>query len=161
MDRRTFIKSSALISAAVASNSVFADPDKCTTVSENSINKGAKFYRNGKVAQYKGCSIICHTDKNSNLFKSMLNVQVKIQRNFGDCIVLLPPNSYHMTIIELVSGGRKKPWPYSTPTNIGMEQVTEKIKLMLKDQHLGFDSPVSMKINLKSNPSLPSEWDDN
>ena len=54
MDRRTFIKSSALITAAAASNSVFAELDKCNTIEENSINKGAKFYRNGKVAQYKG-----------------------------------------------------------------------------------------------------------
>ncbi|MFN2037803.1 DUF1868 domain-containing protein, partial [Escherichia coli] len=161
MDRRTFIKSSALITAAAASNSVFAELDKCNTIEENSINKGAKFYRNGKVAQYKGCSIICHTDKSSNLFKSMLNVQVKIQRDFGDCIVLLPPDSYHMTIIELVSGVQRTPWPYNTPTDIGMEEVREKIKLMLTNQQLAFDRPVRMKINLESKPSLPSEWDDN
>ncbi|EFL9960630.1 DUF1868 domain-containing protein [Escherichia coli] len=161
MDRRTFIKSSALITAAAASNSVFAELDKCNTIEENSINKGAKFYRNGKVAEYKGCSIICHTDKSSNLFKSMLNVQVKIQRDFGDCIVLLPPDSYHMTIIELVSGVQRTPWPYNTPTDIGMEEVREKIKLMLTNQQLAFDRPVRMKINLESKPSLPSEWDDN
>lgn len=32
MDRRTFIKSSALITAAAASNSVFAELDKCNTI---------------------------------------------------------------------------------------------------------------------------------
>lgn len=161
MDRRTFIKSSALVTAAITSNTVFAENNRCEIAQNNGLDKGAKFYRNGKVAQYKGCSVICHTDKDSNLFKAMLNIQVRIQRDFGDCIVLLPPNSYHMTIISLISGDRKNPWPYNTPTNISMEEATKLIANTLKNKQIGFEKPVTMKVDLKSTPSLPPEWDDN
>ncbi|ELC2815968.1 DUF1868 domain-containing protein [Salmonella enterica] len=159
MNRRSFVKSSLLLSTGFISIKTSASSVPAQQPSVNPI-KGQKFSPNGKAEKYKGCTIICNTNKSSDLFASMLKIQVKIQRDFGDVIVLLPPDSYHMTVMELTSGEAKKPWPHNTPFDLSQKEVTETIKKMLIGKNLGFTEEVTMQIDFKRHLSLPEKWNE-
>lgn len=64
---------------------------------------GTKFHENGSVRHYPGNTIICPVDPQSKVFKEALWVQSQLKETpFFHKIALLPPDSFHMTVFELL-----------------------------------------------------------
>lgn len=117
-----------------------------------------KFDDNGVVLPFSGNTVVCHTDKTSPLFLSMLRVQVELQRHFGGSITCLPPDSYHMTLFDMANQQDRVQglWPSSVPLDASMDECTEKLATILKSASLYFPEKIYMKVD-QSRPLLLSK----
>lgn len=76
---------------------------------------GRKFYADGRVRQFAGNTIICHLDPTSEIFKAALVTQAALRdTGYGRKFALLPPESLHMTVIELLCDETRRPEKWSS-----------------------------------------------
>lgn len=64
---------------------------------------GSKFYEDGRVRQFPGNTIICFADPQGEAYRASEWAQKQIaQASYGDKFAMLPPSSFHMTVMDLL-----------------------------------------------------------
>lgn len=98
-----------------------------------------KFLANGRVNSFRGNTVVCHLPQQgpeSTAFDVLLDFyRVAPWRTFGRKVTLLPPSSYHMTLIGGATefGRTEAKWPRGIPLDAPIEEcnriVGERIRL--------------------------------
>ncbi len=66
---------------------------------------GQKFHANGSARVFPGNSVICFIGTENPCYQQAVWLQEQVsQQPFGSRFALLPPGSFHMTVIDLVCG---------------------------------------------------------
>lgn len=104
---------------------------------------GEKFYEDGSVKPFAGVTIICFADPNSAIYQAGEKVQQQLlAQPFGDKFALLPPSSFHMTVMQLLNDAdRFVPlWtphlPLDAPLNTIDEFFIERVGQVTPPQNL-------------------------
>ena len=95
----------------------------------NSI--GRKFYEDGSVRRYPGNTVVADVTKECPAYEVMTRLYNTVIKNgFDSHIILLPHDSYHMTVIRGVNDQVRKDthWPAALPKDTPMEQVDDYIE---------------------------------
>lgn len=87
---------------------------------------GTKFYADGKVRTFPGNSIICRLEEHHELRQELAWVQQQFKNlPFAYKYGFLPPESFHMTVFELVCDQVRKPeyWSKYLPLDAPLEKT--------------------------------------
>jgi hypothetical protein len=146
--RRDFLNLSAGLLAAASL------PDMASAATAPARGDGSrKFAPDGRVLPFAGSTVVCHLPQqgsNSGAF----NVLLDFYRNarwtgFGSKLALLPPSSYHMTVIGCATDAIREPgkWPIDVPLDASIEECSRIVGERLQRARLQNISPISMKID--------------
>ena len=108
---------------------------------------GGKFDHNGNVLLWPGNTFICHVDQRTPAHETLTLIQDQLKAGpHADAFAFLPPDSFHMTIFEGLSGApdSEQVWPAGLDNNLDLQSATE---LMLERLD-GVDVPDSYKIKV-------------
>lgn len=87
---------------------------------------GRKFYEDGTVRHFPGNTIICFADPQSMAYREALWVQDQLANQpYFHKFALLPPESLHMTVFQLVTDQTRKPdrWSSYLPLDMPLEET--------------------------------------
>jgi hypothetical protein len=87
---------------------------------------GHKFDRSGASLPFPGNSVVCPVDPSSRLFQEAEWVQRRCQQaGFTQAFTFLPPDSFHMTLFDLVCHEVREParWSSELPLDVPLEQA--------------------------------------
>lgn len=120
-------------------------------------DEAPKFHADGKPAHWPGNTIICHIDKRSDTFMTMLDLHTALMRSgLTHKVVPLPPASYHMTVFEGISyPQRARRFPRDLPRDAGEAECNAAFLKKLRQFDLGCRLPLRMrpsKLELQTNP---------
>lgn len=88
---------------------------------------GHKFEPNGAVRPFAGNTIISHVPRNSEIYRCMTQIHHEISSgDFAGHFALLPPESFHMTILEGVCDAirDREHWPRDLPLDAPLSDCT-------------------------------------
>ena len=115
---------------------------------------GRKFFRDGRVKEFKGNTIICHLpqqDAGYRTFDALLGIYRDVPSYaFARKLAILPPSSYHMTIFGGANDLGRKPglWPddiaLDTPITLCNALLAERLFSFPLDCEL----PIRMRVDL-------------
>lgn len=91
---------------------------------------GSKFYEDGRVRRYMGNTVVAPVYPSCPAHAVMCNIrQMVIDAGLDSHFILLPEDSYHMTVISGVNDQRRmeKRWPPNLPMDLPMEEVDDYI----------------------------------
>jgi hypothetical protein len=111
---------------------------------------GHKFEPDGKLLPFPGNTIICHLDPTSQLYQALLGLYDALKsQDFADLYVLLPPESWHMTLFEGVSDQIRKrsSWPADLALDSSLSECTSLLRSKLVDFDLGTNPPFEMTVD--------------
>lgn len=129
------------------------------TRSSHPPDVGSKFYADGRVHRFPGNTVICHVPQqgeDSACFDALLDIYREAPAHpFVRKIALLPPSSYHMTI---VGGANDKPrerksWPADLPIDMSIARCTEILAGRLRAARLECRLPIKMKVDPSQDPT--------
>lgn len=108
---------------------------------------GEKFSGEGYVRKFPGNTIICHLPQqgdSSELFLALLNVyrQFPIFR-YSQKFTLLPPSSYHMTVLPVSLDYRRETWPQIARKQ-DLETCNRLVLQKLKDTEFDLKFPIEV-----------------
>lgn len=94
------------------------------------IGKNKKFNEDGTVLHYPGNTVVADVTPGCSAYEVMCRLrQMVIDAGFDDTMILLPEDSYHMTIIrglnDLVRTDER--WPAKLPKDTPMEKVDDYV----------------------------------
>ncbi|WP_206244716.1 DUF1868 domain-containing protein [Novosphingobium terrae] len=152
--RRTFLAGSTALLAGLGTAARAGSPEQGTPP-----DVGRKFLANGQVMPFAGNTIICHLPQqgpDSAPFDALLDVyRVLPAREWARKVTVLPPSSYHMTIIGGANDKeRRRPlWPADLPLDMPMAECDRILGERLRAFRLGTEAgPYRMRVN----PAAPS-----
>ncbi|MCE2577824.1 DUF1868 domain-containing protein [Komagataeibacter sp. FNDCR1] len=124
--------------------------DKRPKVATLLLNQN-KFYPDGRPRPYAGNTIICHLPQQgeqSSFFNVLLDMYRDVlAQGFSGKLALLPPSSYHMTVLDGLNDGlRTRPsWPEALARTAPMPSCDQWVKDRLGTFHYGLDLPIRMR----------------
>lgn len=112
----------------------------------------SKFSPSGEVQNFPGNTILCHIPPQSPLLQALRSLYARIGAHpFASRVTLLPPSSWHMTVIEGVCDQIREPgrWP-ANHLSSSLEQYTDecapRVRLVGGElENLGLSAPYHMK----------------
>jgi len=107
---------------------------------------GKKFDEQGNVLHYPGNTVVCDILPGCSAYDVMTHLrQMVIDEGFADTLCLLPPDSYHMTVIRGLNDRIRTDtnWPEKLPKETPMEQVDDYITNAINK--VGLPGPARMK----------------
>jgi hypothetical protein len=113
-----------------------------------------KFDAHGNVLRYPGNTVICHVPLFTPLSNGLTEARDRIKAGpFADCLSMLPPESYHMTVFEgAVDYGRlRERWPADLPLNASFKECTRLMETRLRAFDLGCEPAIRMRIAAAAN----------
>ncbi|MBN6712457.1 DUF1868 domain-containing protein [Pseudomonas capsici] len=150
--RRAFLLQSCVMTASVAFASSPASTLPLPTEgdSEKPYDVNRKFYEDGTARPFAGNTIISQIP-----LRTPLNEALTVVRNtlanyeFSQCLSLLPPSSYHMTVFEgVIDEKRKAPfWPSEVPSNAPIQACTQYFTARLKNFFIEENFQIQMHID--------------
>lgn len=123
------------------------------TTSVLSADRSHKFAPDGEVLPFPGNSIICHLAQqgpDSAIFYTLLDFyRIAPRTGFGPKIALLPPSSYHMTVIGGATASRRSAdaWPSGVPYDAPIEDCNRIVGHRLQQADLPQACPIRMKVD--------------
>ena len=109
---------------------------------------GTKFYADGNARAFPGNTIICPFDTHDDLCEELKKVQkqfmsLPVSSKYG----FLPPDSFHMTVFDLVCDQVRKPkhWSKYLPLDMPLEETDRFFKTKLAE--LEFIDDITMHID--------------
>ncbi|GLQ91619.1 DUF1868 domain-containing protein [Dyella acidisoli] len=108
-----------------------------------------KFDAHGNVLRFPGNTLICHLPLFTPLSNALTAVRDRIKAApHADCLAMLPPESYHMTVFEGVNDQNRtrERWPEELPLNVTLAECTRHMANKLQTFDLGIDLPLRMKL---------------
>ena len=91
---------------------------------------GRKFYEDGRIRRYPGNTVVAKVKSDSPAYHTMTALyRMVTEAGLDDHIILMPHDSYHMTVIRGVNDQVRidTHWPASLPKDTPMEQVDDYI----------------------------------
>ncbi len=91
---------------------------------------GKKFYEDGKIRRYPGNTVVARVRSDSPAYSAMAALYGMVKEaQLDDHIILMPHDSYHMTVIRGVNDQVRTDayWPESLPKDTPMEQMDNYI----------------------------------
>lgn len=80
---------------------------------------GRKFNADGSVRQFAGNTIVCHLAPASAIFEAALAAQAALRCTpYGYKFAILPPESLHMTVMELLCDETRRPEKWSSQLHV-------------------------------------------
>jgi hypothetical protein len=162
--RRDILTAGALMAAAFSPQALAAEVGSRPDQGGLPPDVGRKFEPDGRVRTFSGNTIICHLGQQGPYFATfdrVLDIYRDIPRHyFARKLALLPPSSYHMTIIGGATdqGREGGAWPELIPKDAPIEKCNEIIAERLKEVRVNHPMPIKMVIDLEraTNPvSIP------
>ena len=151
--RRTLFALGSTLGLAAIGFKAHAQDD---VASSRSSLAGRKFSLQGDVLPFPGDTIICHIAQFTQLSKDLIALRdsLKALPHATTKFRYLPPSSYHMTVFECDSIGRRKPgiWFEDLPLDASRKLVEEYLVARLKDFDLDAQLPIRMRVDLTSQP---------
>ena len=91
---------------------------------------GKKFYEDGSVRRFPGNTVVAPIAPGCSAYDVMVQLrQMVIDAGLEDHLILLPEDSYHMTVLDCVvdeNRGREF-WPAALPTDCSLEEADDYI----------------------------------
>lgn len=112
-----------------------------------------KFYPDGRVAPFRGNTIICHLPQqgeNSGFFDALLDIYRETPRHgFARKLTMLPPSSYHMTVFVGANDRERTPglWPEGVSLDAPIEECDRTLADRLRAAPIGDLAPIRMRVN--------------
>ena len=109
---------------------------------------GIKFYEDGSVRRYPGNTVVADILPGCKAYEVMSQLrQWVIDAGLDDHLILLPEDSYHMTLFRgLNDQVRREPyWPEALPKDAPMTQVDDHVSTAV--EKAGLPGPVRMKFD--------------
>lgn len=105
---------------------------------EKSYSKhvGEKFNADGSAHLFRGNTVLCHVEPESDTMKLLKRFQQAIlAQPWVKNYAMLPPSSYHMTVFDLVCEDVRNPedWTSLLPVDASLETVDEMVHEKWKD----------------------------
>ena len=91
-------------------------------------NVGKKFNEDGSAKRFPGNTIICHIPNQSPQFDFLMKIRGELMRqSWIKKYSLLPPSSFHMTVIEGICDSVRKPshWPTKLALDASLKEADE------------------------------------
>ena len=111
---------------------------------------GHKFEPDGRLLPFPGNTIICHLSPDSELYRACVGLHKALQeQEFSSLYVLLPPESWHMTVFEGVSDRIRKhsSWPADLPLDGTLDECTALVREKLSHFDLGTEPPFHLAVD--------------
>lgn len=109
---------------------------------------GMKFYEDGTVRRYPGNTVVADVTPGCPAYDAMTHLrQMVIDAGFTDRLILLPEDSYHMTVISGLNHQLRTEdrWPEKLPKDLPMEKVDDYISEAV--ERAGIPGPARMKFD--------------
>lgn len=109
---------------------------------------GIKYHEDGTVRTYPGNTVVAALTPGSGGYEVMAQLrQMVVQAKMESHVILLPPDSFHMTVISGLNDQVRKDthWPSALPKEIPMEQVDDYISAAV--ERVGLPGPARMKFH--------------
>ena len=112
-----------------------------------------KFAPDGRVLPFAGSTVVCHLAQqgaDSTAFDVLLDFYRTARwTSFGPKITLLPPSSYHMTVIGCATDSSREPgkWPAGVPLDAPIEECSRIIGERLRQAHWTDIAPIRMQVD--------------
>ncbi len=109
---------------------------------------GKKFYEDGSVRRYPGNTVVAPVTPSSGAYEVMLHLrQMVIDKGFDRHLILLPTDSYHMTVIRGVNDQVRKDthWPKNLSIDAPMSEVDDYMEAAIVSANI--PGPVRMKFD--------------
>ena len=109
---------------------------------------GIKFFVDGSVRQYPGNTVVADVTPGCSAYDVMTHLrQMVIDAGFADRLILLPEDSYHMTVISGLNHQVRtdERWPEKLPKDLPMEKVDDYISEAV--ERAGIPGPARMKFD--------------
>lgn len=114
---------------------------------------GRKFAANGRVLPFSGNTIVCHLDQQGDLskpFEVLLDFYRDAPtRNYMSSIAVLPPSSYHMTILGTATDTSRQPdkWPSGIPRDASIADCSRIIGERIQRASIEKLSSIRMRVD--------------
>ncbi len=108
-----------------------------------------KFEPDGAVRPFAGNTILSHVPKESDMYRSLVQIHREINgSDFAGLFALLPPESYHTTILEGVCDAIRDQnhWPRDLPLNAPLCECTRLFESKLAEFDIGDHSRFRMAV---------------
>lgn len=108
-----------------------------------------KFDAHGNVLRFPGNTLICHVPLFTPLSDGLVEARDQIRAtSFADCLSLLPPESYHMTVFEGVLDYERTQarWPEGLPLNATLKECHRFMETKLRAFDLACEPAIRMRI---------------
>ncbi|MFC1745523.1 DUF1868 domain-containing protein [Candidatus Riflebacteria bacterium] len=95
---------------------------------------GSKFFPDGSVKAFAGNSLVSNLDSHLPQFDLLVGLQQRMQQKyFAEFFTFLPPDSFHMTVKDLLCDQVREPLSWSTKINptLSFNEVEEEIIALL------------------------------
>ncbi|MBA1229154.1 DUF1868 domain-containing protein [Pseudomonas viridiflava] len=147
--RRTFLFQACAMTAgtALAASPLLTMPQ---VPGDQPSDVNRKFYENGTARAFAGNTIISQIPLRTPLSTALTTVRNTLAvQAFSQCLSLLPPSSYHMTVFEGVIDEQRNPplWPPQVPKDATVQACTDDFTERLKDFDLDDDFKLRMQID--------------
>lgn len=109
-----------------------------------------KFDAHGNVLRFPGNTLLCHVPLFTPLSDALTAVRDRIKAApHADALAMLPPESYHMTVLEGVNdlARTRERWPAALPLNAPMAECTRHMDGKLRAFDLGCELPLRMQLD--------------
>lgn len=117
------------------------------------LSDGArKFAPDGRVLPYAGSTVICHLPQQgegSGVFDGLLDFYRTARWTaFGPKVTLLPPSSYHMTVIGCATDAAREPgkWPAGVPLDASIQECGRIVGERLRQAPWPDIAPIRMQV---------------
>jgi hypothetical protein len=114
---------------------------------------GHKFLANGQVRAFAGNTILCHLpqqDAGFASFDALLDIYREFPRHaFMSKVAILPPSSYHMTVLGCADDENRKPglWPKGVAFDASMADCDAALMSRLSSFSLDGQWPLRMRVD--------------
>jgi hypothetical protein len=108
-----------------------------------------KFDADGNVQHFPGNTILCHLSNTTELYSSLLILYDRLKQSpLSHLYALLPPSSWHMTVLDGVVDKRRKPgyWPGNLAMDASLEECTTLYEKELSSFDLQTELPYHLSI---------------
>ncbi len=98
-------------------------------------NIGRKFFENGEARAFHGNTVVADVPASSEAYGVMTDLRdMVIEAGFDSHLILLPADSYHMTVIRGVNDQVRKEgyWPPNLPFDMPMELVDDYMEAAIR-----------------------------
>jgi len=109
---------------------------------------GRKFYEDGRVRRYPGNTVVADIRPGCSAYSVMLQLRQMLQTSdLADYFILLPEDSYHMTVIRGLNDQMRTEacWPACLPMDVPMESVDDHVSAAIA--RVGLPGPLNMRFD--------------
>lgn len=90
---------------------------------------GSKFFEDGSVRRFPGNTVVAPILPNSGAYQPLVYLRKAVDETFGDYFVMLPEDSYHITVISGLNDERRSDtrWPPALSKEATLEEMDEYV----------------------------------